>query len=328
MVKFSRRLWILLGLLVLGSWGGPPAGAEQPLKKIRFLLDWYPQAEQGGYFYALVHNYYKDAGLDVEIIPASPGMFSTNVVIAGGADISMAPGDQIMQASAQGLPLVSVMTTMQHDPKAIMVHDESPVKDFPDLDGHAIAVLPGQTWFLYLVKKYHLTKIRELRMNFGVANFLHDPNYIQESFVTSEPFFCSQHGVKVRSLLVKDTGCDPYRAAFTTDKLIQSDPAAVQAFVSASIKGWKQYLVDPASTDEEIKRRNPQMTQAQLDYSRGKLIEFHFIEGDPAKGDAVGKLDPARFAAQYKIMRDLNVITSDFDYTKSYTTQFCSPTAK
>jgi NitT/TauT family transport system substrate-binding protein len=300
----------------------------KPLKKVRFLLDWYPQAESGGFFYALVHNYYRDAGLDVEIVPASSGTPASSLLIAGRADFAMGPGDQIMIARAQGLPLVSVVTTMQHDPKAVMVHDESPVKDFPDLNGHAVAVAPGTSWFLYITKKYHLTNIREMRLTIGVANFLEDPNYIQESFVTSEPFFCAQHGVKVRSLLVKDTGCDPYRVVFTTDNLIASDPAAVQGFVSASIKGWQQYLVDPASTDEEIKRRNPLMTQAQLDFSRKALIQYHFIDGDPTKGDAVGKIDAARCASQYKILRDLNVIPNDFDYTKSFTTRFCTPTGK
>ena len=324
-LKSSVRLFFLLAI---SAFSVAVSAEAQPLKKIRFQLDWYPQAETGGYIHALVHNYYKDAGLDVEIVPASPGTPGISVVIAGGADIAMGPGDQILIARSQGLPLVSIMTTMQHDPKAVMVHDESSVKDFPDLEGHAIAVGPGTSWFQYITKKYHLTKIREMRLTFGVANFLHDPNYIQESFVTAEPFFCAQHGVKVRSLLVKDTGCDPYRIAFTTDKLIESDPAAVQAFVTASIRGWKDYLVDPAATDEEIKRRNPQMTQAQLDFSRQALIQGHFIDGDPAKGDAVGKLDPVRVTAQYKILRDLNVIPNDYDYAKSFTTQFCTPTAK
>ena len=320
---------VLLALMLAAGPGLAPAqvtGAA-PLKKIRFMLDWYPQAETGGYYYALVHDYYKDAGLDVTILPASAGVSQTTEIASGVGDISMAPGDQILIDRAKGLPLVCIMTTMQHDPKAVMVHDESPVRDFPDLQGHAIAVAPGTSWFLYITKKYHLTQIKELRLNFGVANFLHDPNYIQESFVTSEPFFCGQYGVKVRSLLVKDTGCDPYRVAFTSDKMVASDPAAVQAFVTASIKGWKQYLVDPASTDEEIKRCNPQMTQAQLDYSRQKLIEYHFIDGDPTKGEAVGRIDPARFANQYKILRDLGVISADFDYTKSFTTQFCAPAA-
>ena len=56
--------------------------------------------------------------------------------------------------------------------------------------------------------------------------------------------------------------------------------------------------------------------------NRQTLIDGHFVLGYPEKGEAMGKLDPARLQAQYKILRDLNVLSSDFDFTKSYTDQF------
>jgi NitT/TauT family transport system substrate-binding protein len=305
-------------MLMASAW----TAAADPLKKVRFQLDWYPDAERGGFICAAVNGYYRDAGLDVEIIPASPNLAPMGPLLAGNIDFFMGQSDQLMIARSQGLPIVAVMATMQHDPQGVMVHEESPVKTFADLEGHSIAVAPGTAWFLYIVKKYHLKDVREMRVTFNVANFLHDPTYIQQVFVTSEPYICQQHGVKVRTLLIKDSGCDPYRVVVTSDKLVASDPAMVQAFVEASIKGWKTYLTDPAATDAEIKKRNPQMTQGLLDFSRQTLIDGHFVLGYPDKGESMGKLDPARFQSQYKILRDLNVISTDFDFTKSYTDQF------
>lgn len=316
--------WATLVLFLLGVVLSPVdfALGAGPLKKIRFQLDWYPDAERGGYLCALVKGYYRDAGLDVEILPASSRVSPIGALLTGQIDLSMSPGDQAMIARSQGLPLVAVMATMQHDPQAVMVHDESPVKSFADLDGHAIAVAPGVSWFLYITRKYHLTHIRELPQNFGLANFFVDPNYIQQVFVTSEPFVCQQQHVKVRTLLIKDSGCDPYRVVITSDRLVARDPAMVQAFVMASIHGWETYLSDPAATDVEIRRENPEMTQALLDFSRQTLIDGHFVLGDASKGEAMGKLDPARFTAQYKILRGLSVIPTDFDYTKCFTGQF------
>jgi NitT/TauT family transport system substrate-binding protein len=313
---------LIFGILLV--WANDYACAD-PLKKVRFQLDWYPDAERGGYICALNNGYYKDAGLDVEIIPANPGLSPLGAFLGGKIDFCMSQSDQVAIVRSQGLPIVCVMATMQHDPQAIMVHDESPVRTFADLEGHSIAVLPGTSWLLYLAKKYHLEHLREMRETFGVANFLHDPNYIQMVFATSEPYVCAQNGVKVRTLLIKDTGCDPYRVVVATDKLIASDPAMVQAFVDASIKGWTTYLTDPAATDVEIKKLNTQITQGLIDFSRKTLIDGHFVSGYADKGDAIGKLDPARFAAQYKILRDVNVLTHDFDYTKSFTTQFIQP---
>jgi NitT/TauT family transport system substrate-binding protein len=287
------------------------------------MLDWYPQAEHGGYYYALIHNLYKDAGLEVTIIPANPGMAPSTAVTTGACDLGLETSDKITVARGEGLPLVSIMATMQHDPKAIMVHADSPVQSIPDLDGHTIAVAPGASWFLYIVAKYKLTKIREARMTQGVGNFVHDPNYIQECFITSEPYFCEREGAKVRTFLIQDTGCDPFRIVFTTDRFLNSNKAALRSFVSASVEGWKRYLQDSRETDEAIKKLNPQMTQGQLDFSRNALIQHHFIEGFSDKGEAAGQLDPERLAKQYQILRETNIIRKDYDFTKSYTTEFC-----
>jgi NitT/TauT family transport system substrate-binding protein len=246
-------------------------------------------------------------------------------MMTGKIDFFMWQSDQVTITRGQGLPLVAVMATMQHDPQAVMVHDESPVKTFSDLAGHTIAAIPASSWLPYIVEKYHLKNVREMRVTFGVANFLIDPNYIQQVFVTSEPYLCQQHGVKVRTLLIKDTGCDPYRVVVTSDNMISSDPSTVQAFVSASIKGWEKYLTDPGATDAEIKKLNPQINQGLLDFSRKTLIDGHFVLGYPDKGEAMGKLDPARLQNQYKILRDLNVIPHDFDWARCYTEQFLQP---
>ena len=37
-------------------------------------LNWFPEAEHGGYYAALVRGYYRDAGLDVKILPGGPNI--------------------------------------------------------------------------------------------------------------------------------------------------------------------------------------------------------------------------------------------------------------
>ncbi len=38
---------------------------------VELALNWFPEAEHGGYFAALVKGYYRDAGLDVKILPGA-----------------------------------------------------------------------------------------------------------------------------------------------------------------------------------------------------------------------------------------------------------------
>ena len=41
------------------------------LTPVTLQLNWFPEAEHGGYYAALVHGFFADEGLDVEIIPGA-----------------------------------------------------------------------------------------------------------------------------------------------------------------------------------------------------------------------------------------------------------------
>src|ERR1700722_18089899 len=78
---------VALGLLLLG--GVSTASAEPALKKVSLLLDWYPEAENAGYFYALTHGLYAKAGLDVEISPKGPNASVGPQVALGKYDFGL-----------------------------------------------------------------------------------------------------------------------------------------------------------------------------------------------------------------------------------------------
>jgi NitT/TauT family transport system substrate-binding protein len=299
--------------------------ANPPLTKVTLLLDWYPEAENAGYFYALTHGLYARAGLDVQISPVGPNASVEPQVALGKYDFGLGSSDQVLIARSRGIPLVMVMGSLQHDPVGVMVHASSPVHTFADLEGQTVAVQPGVPWLLYVVRKYHLRNVTTTPLNFDYASFLHDPNYIQQCFITSEPPIMEHAGVNVRTLWVKDTGCDAYMALESSDRFVAANRNTVRAFVAASIAGWRGYLSDPSAADAEILRRNPAMTALQLSLSRKAMLDYHLIDGQAglgAPGDAVGHIDPDRLTHQYSILRDLNIIPTDYDYKKSFTTDF------
>ncbi len=297
-------------------------GAAAPLKKVTLLLDWYPEAENAGYFFALTHGLYRSAGLDVEISPIGPNASVEPQVALGKYDFGLGSSDQALIARSRGIPLMMVMGSLQHDPVGVMVHDASPVHDFADLEGRTVAAQPGVPWLQYVVKKYHLRHLKTTPLNFDYASFLHDPDYIQQCFVTSEPPIMAHAGVKVRTLWVKDTGCDAYMALVSSDRFVTANPATVRAFVAASIAGWRGYLQDPATADAEILRRNPAMTAIQLDLSRKAMVDYRLVDGPTGVAGGVGALDPQRLQHQYAILRDLKIITADYDYRTAFTLEF------
>jgi NitT/TauT family transport system substrate-binding protein len=314
-ISFFSLLVLTFSIVVFLSEQEAKADSE-PLQKAVLLLDWYPQAENAGYVCAQISGFYRQAGFDVEIRPLSmsPSSQPLAQLALNKIQFCMTGADQVLIARSRGFPVKCAMATMQHCPIALMVHAESPVKSFSDLSGHNISVAPGYAWYRYIIKKYHLQNVGELRFTGNSANFALDPTYIQQCLITAEPYFMEHRGIKVRTLMVKDTGYDPYRVLATSDPFIAANPSAVHAVVDASTKGWRSYLQDPKATDAELLRLNPQMTQDQLDYSRGILIKDHFIDGDSSQGEDVGQVNPNRMETLYGILHEEGFIPTDYDY--------------
>ena len=293
-----------------------------PLTKVTLQADWYPQPEHGGFYTALAKGYYKDEGLDVTIQPGGPYVVVEQQVSVGAAQFGMGSSDRTLEAVADGQPLVAVAATMQRDPQGIMVRQASPIHSFADLNGRTISIKPGYTWFAYLVKRYRLNDIHEIPATMSVANFVADPQYIQQAFATSEPFFARQAGIETRVLLISETGYNPYRVTFTTRDFLREHPDQVAAFVRASLKGWRDYLNDPTAAHAIIAKLNPALNLRWMQFSWQALRDGRFITGDDPSGAQLGQMTSERWTTMYQQLFDLKVINKAFDPATAYTLQF------
>jgi len=302
--------------------------AAEPAK-VRLATDWYPQPEHGGFYHALVKGYYREAGLDVEILAGGPNAFATQKVATRAAEFGMGSTDDVLMANERGIPVIAVGATMQHDPQGIMVHEASPVRGFADLSGKTVAVTPGTTWFPYLVKRYRLEGVQERAHTFSIGAFLKDPGYIQQCFLTSEPFFARESGARTRVLLISESGYDPYRVFFARRDLARERPEVVRGFVRASVRGWREYMADPTTAHAEISRRNPELTAAKMTYSHEALRDLRFVLGDPAKGEEAGTMSGERWERQWKVLKELGVMKGRSALADAWTPEFCGePSAK
>ena len=79
---FLLAATVMLGMTALA--GCHSRTTSSGLTPVKFQADWYPQPEHGGFYDALVKGYYKDEGLDVEILPGGPYV-SSDALVASGA---------------------------------------------------------------------------------------------------------------------------------------------------------------------------------------------------------------------------------------------------
>jgi NitT/TauT family transport system substrate-binding protein len=287
---------------------GAQATGGAGLLKVSLKLDWYPTAEHGGFFQALAKGYYRDAGLDVTILPGGPGAFPLPFVATGRADFGIGRFDDVILAVKQGLPLLVVCAQMQHDPQAIMVHEDGPVRTFRDPDGRSVMSNPGSNWVAFVQMRYGV-KFNLIPMDYGLGRFMADRDFIQQCFVSSEPFFAEQNGVKTRVLLIASGGYDPYRVVLTNRTFAKSHPDAVRAFVAATIRGYREFMEgNGAEARARIQSENPSQSPQLMDYSVATLRRYKLVEGDAAKGERMGLLTPERAKAMVQTLVDLKAL--------------------
>ena len=301
-------LVVLLAASLLAGCGksrapAAPAGAPA-LTKIRFQTDWLAETEHGGFYQALAKGYYREAGLDVEVMPGGPGPSVPQKIIGGIADVGMGTSDALIVSVNNNLPFVIAGVYMQHDPQAILLHEENPVNTFADLNGRTIMAVPGSNWLDY-VKMHHGIDLKLIPLNYSLAQFMADKSFIQQCFITNEPYYAA----KVKTLLISNSGYDPYRVMFTTQKFAREHPEALRAFVAASLRGWRDFITgDPAPARALIAGSNDQMKSDFMDFSIGAIKDNFLVTGRPGTGEDIGVMTRRRLQEQVELLVQLKII--------------------
>ncbi|MFM8336900.1 MAG: ABC transporter substrate-binding protein, partial [Opitutaceae bacterium] len=231
--------------------------AEAP-RKLIVQLDWMAEPEHGGFYQAQARGFFREEGLDVTLIPGGPGAHVMPSVATGKADIGQADDVGALMQQAEGLPFVQFAAVFQDDPAGILVHAESKVRKFEDLQGKTIIARPGWPFLEFLKRKYDL-KVNVVAQNFSSAAFLSNKEALQQGYYIAEPYHITKAGGKMpRFLATWDAGYRGYAVLVTSRKVARERPADLQAFTRAYIRGWRDYLEgDPRPAHALMKIANP-----------------------------------------------------------------------
>lgn len=327
-VQFPRAIAHLSAALALLTAGcsKPAAQKDGALTPVSIQADWYAEAEEGGNYQALARGFYREAGLDVNLMNGGPGGYPLQKVASGHADFALGRSDDIIVAVSRAhLPLVIVCAYMEKDPMSVIVHAESPVKGFADLAGRVVQADPVSAWIPYLKAQYRM-EFSIIPINYGLGQFMADRNLIVQGFATNEPFFIQKNGVKSRTLLIADSGYNPYRVIYANAGFVRDHPDAVRAFVAATLRGWKDFLEgDPSPAKKLILGRNEQMTDEFMNFSMQAMRENHFVTGDPALGERLGLFTRRRMQQQVDLYVKLGIIDAPLPLEKFVSFDFLPP---
>jgi len=146
-VRRRSLIGLSAGLAVLGltacsttSTGSSatPSAAAGALTPVKLQLQWFTQAQFGGYFAALDQGFYKDAGLDVSIIEGGVDIVPQTVLAQGQADFAIAWVPKALASREQGAGITDVAQIYQRSGTRQVSFKDKNITTAADLKGKKV----------------------------------------------------------------------------------------------------------------------------------------------------------------------------------------------
>jgi NitT/TauT family transport system substrate-binding protein len=308
--------------------GLPGARAAE---KVVLATNWLAQPELGGFYQALADGTYARHGLEVTIKPGGPMVNNRPLLAFGRVDFLV--GTNLLQAFdavKQRIPTKVVAAFFQKDPQCILAHADGPHRTWDDLKRAPLIMGNSgrQTFFLWMNASHGFPRANLRPYNHSLAPFLNDKTAAMQGFATAEPKRIAEAvGREPRVFLLADHGWDSYSTVLETRvEMIEKRPEVVQHFVDASIEGWRRYLAGgeaAADADALVKQENSAMTDAQIAYSRQKMLELQLLGAALPEEATIGSMDVERVRRFYaKMVAAGMYVEADLNPEAAVTTEF------
>lgn len=254
----TRKRWrcriTVLGLMALvtalasacgASSGSSSAGPSSAPVTVRMQLSWTPEAEFAGYLVAEANGYYKQAGLNVSVLSGGPNVNDIQQLVTGAADVTVDRTSTLFQAWAKGVPIKAVAETDALPQIWLVAKKSAGITSPADLKGKQIGIYSDDTFIIDTMLKnmgISLNSVHVFYQGFNVNGFIAGKYPVAEVYLTSDLQSILEAGITMNQLTVfkpSDYGAGIIHGSIiASNSFIQAHPAALRAFVKATLRGW------------------------------------------------------------------------------------------
>lgn len=288
--------------------------AASQLESITLQLKWKHQFQFAGYYAAQEKGFYREAGLDVKIIEAAPGVDSTQEVVTGRAQYGVGTSELILNRY-RGEPVIVLGVIFQHSPLSLVTLSDSGIDHIHKLVGRKVMIEPSSAeLFAYLYQEGFTQKAFAIRHHsFDLNDLLNGKTDAMSVYSTDELYELQQLGHTYNQFSPRMSGIDFYGDNFfTTETELEQHHQRVKAFREATLRGWRYAMQNSDEIVQLIYQKYSQRhsiahlqfeAQAMRDLMRPDLI-------DP------GYMNVGRWQHIVQTYHYLGMLPERFDVTK------------
>jgi len=267
MFRYLIKLHHIFAALVMLCNSGA-AYSSGSLTPINVQLKWFHQFQFAGYYAAKEQGYYRDAGLDVILTPATGTTVTVDEIINGRADYAVGYSGSILNR-AKGESIVALAAFFQYSPYSILLRADSDINSIRDLAGKRIMMpgSPDSSELLAMLKVSGITpdQIRQVKHTHKLDSLLSGNVDAISAYITNEPFRLEESGIEPRIFHPRDSGIDFYGdILITTEQRVNSHPKQVEQFIQATTMGWEYAVKHPYEIIQLIFRQYNQRENGGL----------------------------------------------------------------
>ena len=293
-MKYHGQWWLSLVCLCMQLLLAPSLMAAEQL---RLQLKWTHAFQFAGYYAAKELGYYREAGLDVEIMQAQPGLDVVEQVVSGKAEYGIGTSSLILARKA-GKPVMAVAVIFQHSPLILIARRDTELQTVHDLRGKRIMLEPQSQELLAYLKRENLRldQFKQIEHSFQLQDLIDGKVDIISAYLTNEPFRLGQAGMAYNIYTPRSVGIDFYGDnLFTSEKEVKQHPERVKAFRAASLRGWEYAISHQEEVIDLILQRyiSPDAKQHNKEFFHYEAAQTSYLLSRDLI--AIGYMNPGRW---------------------------------
>lgn len=332
----SRRCAGVLAVAALVGAGAlapiPARAAEKALTNVTFMLDFSAMGRHAPWYVALAKGYYKDAGLNVKIVPGQGTAQSLQALEAGVAQFAFSDVAALVLGRARGVSTGEfVEMNYQKAPYAVFsLSNGANVTRLSQLKGLEIASSSSSN-----TPKIIQGLMADKGMDPSSVKFTNVAGSARPGMLLSgkvpaiETFVFGQVGMErntkpgqLATFLLADHGLTLYSDGVLVKKsYLASHPKIVRAFVAASLKGWRDAL---SNMDEAATLEQKYVPSLNKDVIIGELKLLRDMAVTPVtKVKGLGYIDPEQMSKSVQfVVKNIGISGKAPRADDLYTNQF------